>query len=78
MNRINVLSGRGMPPTPQFVRNVVVELSGEPARKNWVTRFIKRHDDELCSMFLDSIDYARRVADNSRHFKHCFESVSPF
>ena len=60
------------------MRNLVVELFREPVRKNWVTRFIKRHDDELCSVFLDSIDYARRVADNSRHFEHYFELVSSF
>ena len=75
IERINVLLGRGMPPTPQFVCNLVVELSGEPVGKNWITRFVKRHDDVFCSVFFNSINYARRVADNSRHFKHYFKLV---
>ena len=53
-----------------------MELSGEPVGGNWVTRFVERHDDELCNIYLESIDYARRVADNSKHFKHYFELVS--
>ena len=78
VDRINILSGREMPPTPQFVRNLIIKLFKEPVGKNWVTRFIKRHDDELCSVFLDNINYARRVADNSRHFKYYFELVNSF
>ena len=29
---------------------------------NWVSRFVKRHNNKLYSIFLDSIDYARRIA----------------
>ena len=76
VERINTLSARGMPPTPQIVRNLVSELSGTPVGKNWVSRFVKRRDNELCSVYLDSIDYARRIADNSKHFKHYFELAS--
>ena len=78
VERINTLSARGMPPAPQLVRNLVLELSGKPIGHNWVSRFVKRHDNELCSIYLDSIDYARRVADNSKHFTNYFDQVSVF
>lgn len=77
VERINTLSARGMPPTPKMVENLVRELTQQPIGKHWVRRFIKRHKDELDSVYLDSIDYARRVADNSRHFEHYFELVYP-
>lgn len=76
VERINTLSARGLPPTPQFVKNLVQEMTGKVVGDHWVTRFVKRHADKLESIYLTSIDYARRVADNSRHFKHYFERVS--
>ena len=76
VERINTLSARGLPPTSQFVRNLVQELSGALVGSNWVGRFVARHDDQLCAIFLDSIDYSRRIADNSRHFQHYFDHVS--
>ena len=76
IERINTLSARGLPPTPKIVRNLVQELTGGPIGDHWVTRFTKRHDDKLASIYLDSIDYSRRVADNSRHFSHYFMLVS--
>ena len=76
VERINMFSARGMPPTPQIVRNLVLELLGTPVGKNWVSRFVKRRESELCSVYLDSIDYTRRIADKSKHFKHYFEFAS--
>ena len=76
VDRINTLSTRGIPPTPAFVENLVQELIKAFVGDRWISRFVKRHQDELESIFLDSIDYARRVADNSRQFKHYFECVS--
>ena len=78
IERINTLSARGLPPTPQFIANMVLELSGEQVGPNWVSRFVKRHDDDLSSIYLESIDYARRIADNSKHFKDYFEKVSAY
>ena len=70
VERINELSKRGIPPTPKTVENLVFEITQEPPGEHWVSRFIKRHDNTLDSIYLDSIDYSRRVADNSRHFEH--------
>ena len=40
---INKLSDRGLPPTPQIVKNFVEEIADEALRKNWVSRFCERH-----------------------------------
>ena len=76
IDRINTLSARGMPPTPRMIENLVQELTKGPVGDRWVSRFTKRHDNELASIYLESIDYARRVADNSKHFNHYFMLVS--
>ena len=76
VERINTLSARSIPPTPAMVHNLVVELTGAPVGEHWVRRFVERHRNELASVYLDSIDYSRRVADNSRHFNHYFILVS--
>ena len=76
VDRINYLSERGMPPTPQYVVNLVQEMVEKEVGNYWISCFIKRHDDEFCSIYLDNINYARRVADNSCHFDHYFKQVS--
>ena len=76
VGRINTLSARGIPPTPVMVHNLVIELTGAPVGEHWIRRFVERHRNELASVYLDSIDYSRRVADNSRHFSHYFMLVS--
>ena len=76
VERINTLSTRGIPPTPAIVQNLVQELTKAPVGEHWVSRFVDRHRKELKSVYLDSIDYSRRVADNSRHFSHYFMLVS--
>ena len=43
--------------------------------KNWVSQFIKTHNDELDSGFLDTIDIARQKADNWWEYKLYFDKV---
>ena len=73
-----MFSTRGISPTPAFVENLVQELIKVSVRNRWISRFVERHYNELKNIFLNSIDYARRVTDNSRHFKHYFERVSVY
>ena len=67
---INKLSARGLPPTPGIIENLVQEFIKRPVGKHWVSRLIQRHKNEPASVYLDNIDYTRRIADNSRHFNH--------
>jgi hypothetical protein len=51
------------------------EIAKEMPGKNWVSRFIKTHNDELDSGFLDTIDIARQKADNWWEYKLYFKKV---
>jgi Tc5 transposase DNA-binding domain len=73
---INKLSDRGLPPTPGIVRNLAEELSKSTVGEHWVSRFCKRHKNQLSSVYLRTIDHKRKVTDNSLHFQHYFKAVS--
>ena len=72
---IRRLSDLGLPPTPQILENLVVEIVGKPVGQCWVRRFTKRYENELASIYLRNIDQSRHIADNSRHFEHYFTVV---
>ena len=69
------LSNRGIHPTPQILRNLVEEIIKHPVGEAWIRRFQKRHDTELASVYLRSIDQSRKIADNTRHFESYFTTV---
>jgi hypothetical protein len=72
---IDKLSNRGLPPTPQIVKNLAEEISQTKLGPNWVSRFCKRHQKDLKSVYLRTIDHKRKVADNSAYFQHFYEQV---
>ena len=76
ITHINKLSDRGLPPTPQIVKNLAEELAKEEIGKNWVALFCKRHAHRLLSIYLRTIDHKRKTADNSYYFEHYFNTVS--
>ncbi|OCK96814.1 uncharacterized protein K441DRAFT_713598 [Cenococcum geophilum 1.58] len=61
---INLLTKRGLPPTPQMVRNFTFKISRITPGKNWVSRFIKRHKDKIKLSYLAPADIARKRANN--------------
>lgn len=75
IRHINNLSDRGLPPTPQILRNLVFEVVKKQPGKNWVATFCKRHQDKIKSLYLRAIDQTRQVADNSAYFKHFYTNV---
>jgi hypothetical protein len=72
---INDLSARGLPPTPQIVKNLAEELANKKLSHNWVGRFVKRKKTLLKSVYLTTIDHRRKVSDNSHHYEHFFTNV---
>jgi Tc5 transposase DNA-binding domain len=72
---INKLSDRGLPPTPQIVKNLAEEIAGGALGKNWVARFCERYQDQLISVYLRTINHKRKLADNSSYFQHFYEYV---
>jgi AraC-like DNA-binding protein len=75
IKHINNLSNRGLPPTPQIVKNIAEEIAYVKLGPNWVSRFCKRHRDQLTSVYLRTIDHKRKIADNSRYFRHFYDTV---
>jgi hypothetical protein len=75
ITHINKLSDRGMPPTPQIIKNLAEEIAHVTLGKNWVARFCERHQDQLTSIYLRTIDHKRKIADNSYHFQYFYDTV---
>jgi len=73
---LNRLTDRGLPPTPQIVRNIAEEVAKTKLGVHWVTRFYQRHHNRLTSIYLRVIDHKRKVADNSQYFQEFFNLVS--
>ena len=73
---INSLSDRGLPPTLRMVKNLAEELVNSPVGVHWVSRFYKRHQKQLYSIYLYTIDYKRKITDNLLYFEHYFNTIS--
>src|SRR5258708_1749969 len=72
---INKLSNRGLPLTPQIVKNLAEEITHIKLSPTWVSRFCKRYQKDLKSVYLRTIDHKRKVVDNSAYFQHFYEQV---
>jgi hypothetical protein len=75
LHYISDLSDRGMPPTPQILENLIVEIVRKPIGQCWVRRFCQRHRNKIKSIYLRGIDQSRKVADNSAYFEHFYRVV---
>ena len=62
---VNKLNDRGFPPTPQILKNIAESITHTSLGPNWTARFCKRHYTRLVSVYLRTIDYKRKIADNS-------------
>jgi hypothetical protein len=58
-----------------MLKNIAEEIAGTTLGINWVSRFRKRHNDRLSSLYLRTIDHQRKTADNSRYFQRFFTLV---
>jgi len=56
ISHINKLTRRGLPPTSTIVRNLAEEMISRPIGKNWTAQFVKRHANQLESLYLHNID----------------------
>ncbi len=73
---INTLTVRGTPPTGAMLRRFACELAHKSPGKNWLSRFISRHLDDLKSSYLTGLDQNRKKADNYYEYKLYFDLVS--
>jgi hypothetical protein len=61
---IDKLTKRGLPPNPHNVRIFASNICGKMPGKNWVSRFVNNHRDQLSSEYLAAFDLCRKKADN--------------
>ena len=73
---VNHLCDRGIPPTPQMLRNFAAEIGGRLPGKDWPGRFVNRHKDKLKSVYLEGLDLNRKKAESYGNIKQYFELVS--
>jgi hypothetical protein len=61
---INQFTERSILPTSQLVKNVAKEVARQVVNKNWLAMFSARHQSELHSDYLYTINSAQVKADN--------------
>jgi hypothetical protein len=72
---INKLTARGTPPTNSMVKTFALKLSRKRPRKSWLSRFVRRHNEQLALGFLQGKDQSRKKADNYYKYSHYFKLV---
>ena len=72
LRHIDALTDKFIPPTTQIVKNLAEEILHAEVGKNWPARFVKRHKDRFCSIYLHPIDNKRASAENPATFKHFY------
>jgi hypothetical protein len=78
IKQINKLTIRHMPPTVQMVKNMAEEIIQREVNKNWTSRFVKRHQNRLKSLYLRNIDNLRAKSEYTPMFEHFYELVRLF
>ena len=75
LDHIHKPTTRGLPPTPQIVENLVVEIVGHEIGEHWVYRFCKRYEERIKSVYLRGLDRTRQIADNSVYLDHFYQML---
>lgn len=72
---IDSLTDRHIPPTTQIIKNLAEEILKGPVGKNWTSRFIKRHSNRICSLYLRPLDRLRASAESATIFERFYVLV---
>lgn len=75
LNYINRLTRSGLFPSHQMIANFAEEIAGKPPGKNWVSRFIKQHEDELVNRYTTAIDASHKRADSVLYYSLYFDAL---
>lgn len=73
---IRRLTDEGLPPSKRVLRNFCKAISGKPASESWVTRFLRRHKDELKSHHGKGKDRLRHRADSLYKYETWFQDLA--
>jgi hypothetical protein len=65
VNYINLLTNRGIPPTPPMVKRFVRDITGIDVGRNYVNEFWRKFDDQLRGGYIAPLDLKCKKADNA-------------
>jgi hypothetical protein len=69
---INTLTERALPPTRMMVASFASQISKKEVGVNWVSRFLKRHQDKLSPKWTTGMDCVRHKADTEGSYSDYF------
>ena len=69
----NGLTERGLPPPQGMVSNFAKEISGTEPGKNWISRWVTAHKEELVSKYATGLDRQRKKADSAEKYEAYFK-----
>jgi len=70
---IKKLTEQGLPPTRAMIRRFGSDIAKKELGKNWVDRYIQRHEVDLISRWATGIDRSRHQADSQSKYSLYFE-----
>jgi transposase len=70
---VEKLTVRGLSPTREMLRRFASGIAQEEVGKQWVTRFVNRHHDQLVSRWTAGMDFVRHQADSEQSYTQYFE-----
>ncbi len=57
------------------MKNFAEEIANTNLGPNWTTRFLQRKKNILRNVYLTTIDYKRKISDNSHHYEYFYTNV---
>lgn len=75
IDQINRLTDRGIPPTLKLVKNFAEEIISDSVGKNWTADFVRRHKNELKSVYLKNMDRDKIKSEYAPLFEHFYELI---
>ena len=78
MQIINKLTDRRIPPTTAIVKNLAEEIRGCAVNRNWTAAFVRRHKDEVKSLYRKTIDIKRVKGEYAAPYEAFYKLVGHF
>jgi hypothetical protein len=72
---INLITGRGLPPTRAMVQNFASAVAESPCSIRWVDRFLHRHNDSVTIRWTSGMDRNRHHADSESNYRLYFDLI---
>jgi hypothetical protein len=66
---INDLNIKKLSPILQIIKNLAEKLANKKSNYDWIERFVERKKTILKNVYLTTINYKRKISDNSYYYK---------